>query len=266
MSSPSRTFASLVLAAGLAAGLAACTGNTPTEPAVAPPGATPTAATRTLEAGARALQGTAPLRDMDIHIVGFHPMKDDPSMQMEAHHYCRQVNEDFAQCALFDGDTVQANLTGIEYIISERVFAQLPEDERAYWHPHNGEILSGQLLAPGLPEVAERALMRQKINSYGKTWHTWHSRHGTEPGDALPLGPAALAWSFNRDGEVDPALLADRDRRTGIDSAQRRQAREDLRALAHPQAGIDTLQHHFPDATPIPGVRDIAADPERTQR
>ncbi|KLJ01659.1 OBAP family protein [Luteimonas sp. FCS-9] len=253
-------------AALLGAALAACGGTAPTAPAVDPPGASGTAATRTLEAGARALQGTAPLRDMDIHIVGFHPMKDDPTMQMEAHHYCRQVNEDFAQCALFDGDTVEANLTGIEYIVSERLFAQLPEDERAYWHPHNGEILSGQLVAPGLPEVAERALMRQKINSYGKTWHTWHSRHGIAAGDALPLGPATLAWSFNRDGEVDPALVAARDQRTGIDSAQRRRAREDLRTDARPQAGVDALRAHFPDATPIPGVRDATADPDTGDR
>ncbi len=28
---------------------------------------------------------------------------------MEAHLYCNQVNEDFAQCVLFDGNTKQAN-------------------------------------------------------------------------------------------------------------------------------------------------------------
>ena len=66
---------------------------------------------------------------------------------MEAHHFCRQVNEDFAQCALFDGNSEDANLNGIEYIISARVFDQLPVEERPYWHPHNGEILSGQLVA-----------------------------------------------------------------------------------------------------------------------
>jgi hypothetical protein len=40
----------------------------------------------------------------------------------------------------FDGNTRNANLTGIEYIISERLFEQLPRDERPYWHPHNGAI------------------------------------------------------------------------------------------------------------------------------
>ncbi|NYZ62592.1 OBAP family protein [Luteimonas deserti] len=239
--------------------LGACTREA--APPVEPPGAPRETSTRLLEAGARVLQDRAPLRGFDMHIVGFHPMKDDPTMQMEAHHYCHQVNEDFAQCALFDGDGMGANLTGVEYIISARLFADLPADERALWHPHNGEILSGQLIAPGIPEPAERALMRQKINSYGKTWHTWHSRHGTRPGDSMPTGPALLAWSFNRDGEVDPALLAERDARLGVDSTQRRLARDELRSLARPQSGVDALRTAFPDAVPIPGVVEAEADP-----
>jgi hypothetical protein len=41
-------------------------------------------------------------------------------------------------------------------------------DEKAYWHPHNYEILSGTLRMPGLPAAAERAALRRKVNSYGK--------------------------------------------------------------------------------------------------
>jgi hypothetical protein len=32
----------------------------------------------------------------------------------------------------------------------------LPAAEKAYWHLHNLEILSGQLRMPGLPDVARR--------------------------------------------------------------------------------------------------------------
>ena len=94
-------------------------------------------------------------------------------MQMEAHHYCIQVNEDFAQCALFDGNAAASRLTGVEYIISAHLYDTLPADEKAYWHPHNFEILSGQLRLPGVPDVAEKEALKSKINSYGKTWHTW---------------------------------------------------------------------------------------------
>ncbi len=245
-----------VLAAAIA--LVACGGDD--VPPVVPPGADTSPRTSALKAGATVLQGSRPASRLDVHVVGFHPMYDDPTHQMEAHHFCRQVNEEFAQCVLFDGDGPEANLTGVEYIVSERIFGTLPDDERAYWHPHNGEILSGQLIAPGLPDAAETELMRTKINSYGKTWHTWHTRHGTAAGDALPLGPAALAWSFSRDGEVDPALVASRDARLGVDTARTRAARQGLRGLARPQSGVDTLRDAFPDAVLIPGVVDADAD------
>lgn len=232
-------------------------------PKTIPSGSAKSGKTRTLEAGARLLQGNAPLRGFDIHLDGFHPVKDRPGVQMEAHHYCRQLNEDFAQCVLFDGDGSNANMTGVEYIISEKLFSTLPAAERRYWHPHNGEILSGQLVAPGIPEVAEHALMKQKINSYGKTWHTWNTGRGGHDGDRLPLGPPMLAWSFNRDGEIDPALLESRDRTLGIDTPAKRRARADLRPLAHPQQGVDALKGKFGRPTQdIPGVADPQAAPD----
>jgi len=254
----------VALASSIALSLAACTGGDGVAPTVQPPGAAESAKTDVLEAGATILQDSGPLRGMDVYLVGFHPMKEDPSMQMEAHHFCRQVNEDFAQCALFDANGRDANLNGIEYIISERIFEGLPAEERQYWHPHNAEILSGQLVAPNLPEVAEKELMKSKINSYGKTWHTWHSRDGVDPGSALPMGPAMLAWSFNRDGEAMPGLVESRDERMDISTAERRRDRQDLVELARPQEGVDALRDEFPDAVPIPGVRakpQVGAEP-----
>jgi hypothetical protein len=209
----------------------------------------------TLEAGAALLQDTAPLKDFDIYVAGLHCAKHEPEMQMEAHHFCRQVNQDFLQCVLFDGNTKDANLIGIEYIISERLFATLPPDERAYWHPHNYEILSGQLCAPGLPEVAERAFMKELMNSYGKTWHTWHTgRHDGAPGDRLPFGDPKLMWSFNRDGEADERLKLDFQQALGVDEVANRAHRRGFTELARPQHGVDTMADEFTGTTPLEGV------------
>jgi hypothetical protein len=193
------------------------------------------------------LQRSQPPGQLDIYLVGFHPMKDDPTHQIEAHHYCRQVNQDFAQCALFDANTEAANLNGIEYIISEGLFEQLPEDEKQYWHPHNYEILSGQLIAPGLPDVAEHELMKGKMNSYGKTWHTWQTRSAVSQGEEFPLGPPMLGWSFNADGEARPGLIESRDHTLNVDTTQIRAARQDLAPLAHPQRGVNAIAEAFPD-------------------
>lgn len=222
-----------------------------------PAGRDETAKTEVLEAGAALLQGDAPLDAMNVYLVGFHPLKKDPQHQLEAHHLCAQVNEDFAQCVLFDGNTGEANLTGIEYIISERLFESLPDNERQYWHPHNYEILSGQLIAPNLPDIAEQELMRGKMNSYGKTWHTWNT--GAEGSPGIPLGEPALAWSFNRDGEARPGLIESRDAAMNMNTEETRRERQELVPLAKPQEGVNVLKDAFGDDTqPIEGVRDKA--------
>ncbi len=251
------------LAAALVLGLCpalACAQRADASDPPAPPGADKTARTRALELGAKVLQQNAPVARMDIYLNGFHPLKNDPGRQMEAHHFCHQRNQDFAQCALFDGTGPEANLHGVEYIISARLFASLPEAEKKYWHPHNGEILSGQLVAPGIPQVAETALMKDKMNSYGKTWHFWNTGMTGRAADELPFGEPHLAWSFNREGEADPALVAQRNERLGIRSTTKRNGRAALGRLARPQAGVDDLKDAFGRPTqPIPGVVDQKA-------
>ena len=88
------------LAAALAVSLASMPGLAAAQ---APPGKERSPKTRVLETGAELLQGEAPIDALSLHLVGFHPLKEDPTHQMEAHHFCDQVNEEFAQCVLFDG-------------------------------------------------------------------------------------------------------------------------------------------------------------------
>jgi hypothetical protein len=250
-----RHLAAGVLTVALA-GVACGGGNTPPQDAATAPGADRTARTAALETGASLMQVKAPVDKIAMYLDGFHASKDDPGMQMEAHHYCNQVNEDFAQCVLFDGNTGDARLMGIEYIIAESLYASLPAEEKAFWHPHNYEVLSGTLRMPGLPDVAEKEALKTKINSYGKTWHTWMTGVHNRQADPLPLGPAHLQWSFNRDGEAHPEMVSARDRRMGLDSSTARQERQDLVPLARPQGGVAAIAESFPNATAIPGVAD----------
>ncbi len=229
-------------------------------PPLTPPGEATGLKTRILARGADLLQTTAPLKHFDVYVVGFHCAREEPDMQMEAHHFCRQVNDELLQCVIFDGNTEDANLIGIEYIVSERLFGELPEEEKPYWHPHNFEILGGSLVAPGLPDAAETAYFELLVNSYGKTWHTWHTgRHdGKDQGTPLPYGDAKLMWSFNREGEADPALEADRARVMGVDQQHKQRVRAGLTEKARPQRGVDLLRDAFPDAAPSPppGVQE----------
>jgi hypothetical protein len=229
--------------------------DTPPSNPNAPPGEQKKLGTKVLEKGAEALQDLSAIRAIDHYLDGFHVMKDDPALHMEAHHYCKGMNEEFTQCVIFDGNTADANLIGIEYIVSEALFDSLPEEEKKNWHPHNYEILSGQLILPGVPAIAEQAALEKKLNSYGKTWHVWDTGHAGHPAaHQLPVGKPMLAWSYNRDGEAPPGLVAARDKRMKVDTAEKRRGRAAFATKAKPQMGVDDLKTKLSGSSAPSGV------------
>ena len=119
------------------------------------------------------------------------------------------------QCAQFDGSGPEARLTGVQYVVSERVFASLPEDEKPYWHSQVHPVKAGTLVAPGLPEPVEHALADRLVRTYAKAWRLWHDANAP-----APLGVPQLMMGFTREGQLDPVLLAERDRELGMASAE----------------------------------------------
>jgi Protein of unknown function (DUF1264) len=235
------------LVASLVVAFAAC-GDRNTASPVPPPGAERTPKTKALDAGAAALQGRAPIDALAAYLNGFHFYNGRTASQMEAHHFCGNLNDDLTQCAIYDGNTADAKLIGVEYIISEKLFDGLPEPEKPLWHSHVYEVKSGALLAPGLPQVAEHALMKRIVRTYGKTWHFWH----TDMGKALPLGVPQLMMGFTADGQADAAMIRARDERLGVSSTERRRDRADIEAPPV-RPGADAWQHgrvvQLPDPT-----------------
>jgi hypothetical protein len=245
-------------AAALATLMAAC-GDTKTASPVTPPGSSESATLKALEAGAAALQNKPPIEAINAYLDGFHFYSGKMHLQMEAHHYCAILNDDVIQCVIYDGNVKDAKLMGIEYILSARLFAGLPEAEKALWHSHVHEVKSGQLIAPGIPQVAEHALMARLVGTYGKTWHTWH----TDMDKALPVGVPQLMMGFTADGQADAAMVAERDRRMGVDSAERRKNREDIATPAIDPAA-NGWQHGraIQIADPTGSMHGAAANPQ----
>jgi hypothetical protein len=221
----------------LAALLGACDRESSTASPVTPPGDPETTKTKTLEAGAVALQNKPPIEALNAYLDGFHFYNGRMGEQMEAHHFCSILNEDVTQCVIYDGNAKDSKIMGIEYIVSEKLFAALPPEEKSLWHSHVHEVKSGQLVAPGIPDVAEKELMKKLIGTYGKTWHTWH----TDQGKALPLGMPQLMMGFTADGQHNAAMVSERDSRLGVDSAAKRKQREDI-AVPAIDPGADAWQ------------------------
>jgi hypothetical protein len=99
--------------------LAACKGGDSNSAAQAP-GADKTARTQMLEAGAAALQKMPPIGAINAYLDGFHFYNGRMQQQMEAHRYCAILNDEVIQCVIYDGNTKDAKLMGLEYIVSER--------------------------------------------------------------------------------------------------------------------------------------------------
>ncbi|ACT92920.1 protein of unknown function DUF1264 [Dyadobacter fermentans DSM 18053] len=185
-----------------------------------------------LEAGAALLQDKTPLRAFNVYLDGFHFYNGNLQAQMEAHHYVQQLNEDVYQAIIFDGNGNKAKLMGVEYIITEKLFKTLDDSEKLLWHSHHHEVSSGTLIAPGIPDIAEHELMEKLISTYGKTIHTWH----TDQQRPIPVGAPMIMMGFTREGQLDKALLASRDKRFEINTEEIKKRRKDI-----PLPAVDPL-------------------------
>ena len=207
----------------MAAFLYACGGRN-TDSHVAAPGDEKTAKDKLLTTGADLLQDKTPLKHFNTYLDGFHFYNGNMNAQMEAHHYVQQLNEDVYQAIIFDGNDKDAKIMGVEYIVTERIFKTLSEEEKKLWHSHHYEVKSGTLIAPGIPEVAEHELMEKLVSTYGKTIHTWH----TDQQRTLPIGTPMVMMGFTREGQLRPELVAERDKRFNISTAEKKNGREDI--------------------------------------
>ena len=176
----------------------------------------------------------SPLAGPHVHFCGIHTAKNNPKFLLTTQHYCAghssKGHDDLFQCVLFDGTGPNAKLLGVEYVISDAAYRALPETEKKYWHPHTYEVLSGGLVAPGMPDADEKKFMKMILTTWGKAWHTW-----PDPKTAVPVGEPLLIWSLTGDGQCDDAVVAARDKAFGIDTAAIRAERGKELGLEVPQ-------------------------------
>ncbi|KAG4948590.1 hypothetical protein JHK82_041771 [Glycine max] len=123
------------------------------------------------------------------------------SRQIETHHYCSRLSQNFIQCAVYDTDEINARLLvvlwvcviSVEYIVPADVFETFPPEEQKLWHSHAYEIKSGLLVNLRVPEVIAMPDLENFAQTYGKFWCTWQVDRGNlfvengNAGDRLPV-------------------------------------------------------------------------------
>ena len=170
------------------------------------------------------LKYAGPVKDIHLYLCAFHIAKNNPSFEIEAHHYCSMRDlkvgkGDLHQCVIYDSKEAPAKLLGIEYIISDETYQMLPHNEKIYWHPHSYEIVSGQLIVPDLYDMGDKAL-EGFLGSWGKTFHTW-----PDPDTNIPMGKPLLMWSAGADGQISKEMIDKRDKQFGVSTDQLRDRR-----------------------------------------
>ncbi|PON54653.1 hypothetical protein PanWU01x14_193940 [Parasponia andersonii] len=191
-----------------------------------PPGQPMSMEQHMLDKGAQMTQSLKPVKQMNQHVCTFALYGHDMTRQIETHHYINRLNQDFLQCAVYDSDDMSGHLIGVEYIVSDRVFENLPLDEQKLWHSHAYEVKSGLWVNPRVPEMLGKPELENMTRTYGKFWCTWQ----VDRGDALPMGAPALMMSPQSvsPGIVKPELVAKRDDKYNISTEALRRSRVEI--------------------------------------
>jgi len=77
------------------------------------------------------LQGESPLSAIDEHVCGLHFYSGDINRQVIAQHTAPR-QQGCSPVRHYDSDKKHARLVGIEYIISSKLFKELPAEERSF--------------------------------------------------------------------------------------------------------------------------------------
>lgn len=180
----------------------------------------------------------APIGELKEYVCAFHLYAHTNARQMEAHHYCSVIQGGkLHQCVLYDNNTADARMMGVEYLIPADVYVRLPAQEQQLWHSHIYEVSSGMLQSPGMPASSFQPLLKDLINMYGKTVHTWQ----IDVNDTLPVGAPQLMMSFIKDGQLKPKLQQGFEHRFNFSMKAAAAARASIKA--NPATPIGNADH-----------------------
>ncbi|GLJ07600.1 hypothetical protein SUGI_0070600 [Cryptomeria japonica] len=212
----------------------AAAGPGPISKSIHIPGEPSKTSTSMLETGTELIQNFAPIKNVHEHLCAFHFYAHDMTRQIETHHFCSHINEDVRQCLLYDSPEKNARLIGVEYMVSEKLFLTLPDEEKKLWHSHEYEVKSGVLFMPGIPGPIQRQGLEKVCKTYGKVFHFWQF----DKGDTLPLGLPQLMMAFTVDGQLHEQLATDVQERYNYSFQEEREKRQ---YMSGPDYGINPL-------------------------
>jgi len=108
---------------------------------------------------------------------------DDPTLRVW--HFCKPNDKIMMVCQLYDSNSPNATLIGVEYMITADAYKNLPDREKPNWHYHKEEFAPNRAdpKLPMLREQQQNATLNKLEESFGKIIITWN------PNDKAPIFP-----------------------------------------------------------------------------
>ena len=109
---------------------------------------------------------------------------DDPTLRVW--HFCKPNDKIMMVCQLYDSNSPNATLIGVEYMITTDAYKKIPDRDKPNWHYHKEEFAPTRAdpKLPMLSEQQQNATLKTLAESYGKVIITWN------PNDNAPIYPA----------------------------------------------------------------------------
>lgn len=111
---------------------------------------------------------------------------DDPALRVV--HFCKPNDKVLMVCQLYDSNSPNATLIGVEYMIDSNAYKALPDREKPNWHYHKEEFSPARAnpIFPLLNEQQQKEWLNKLLESYGKIIITWN------PTDKIPAFPPQI--------------------------------------------------------------------------
>jgi hypothetical protein len=108
---------------------------------------------------------------------------DDPTLRVW--HFCKPNDKIMMICQLYDSNSPNATLIGVEYMITADAYKNIPDRDKPNWHYHKEEFAPNRAdpKLPMLSEQQQNATFKKLAESYGKVIITWN------PNDKAPIFP-----------------------------------------------------------------------------
>lgn len=90
-----------------------------------------------------------------------------------AHHYCKQVRGGMFECQLYDSDSKDAKLVGVEVVVDTKTWQGFDSVENKNWHYHKEEIPKVNAKLPDLSKEEAAKVVKTLEETYGKIYLLW---------------------------------------------------------------------------------------------